>query len=146
MAVVQAAVPVQVLRVDGGLTRSGTLLQLQADTAGVTVQRGLLDATAAGAAALAAVGSGVWGSTLEIEEEFRRASGSNPSAMLSGARPRTRNGAASSSVRRLSDPSQKPGQDVLGPFDVLADELNGRERLAPGATDARAACAGRSNA
>jgi glycerol kinase len=68
VSVVQGVVPVQVLRVDGGLTRDPTLLQLQADAAGVTVQRGLLDATAAGAAALAAVGAGVWGSTLEIEE------------------------------------------------------------------------------
>ncbi len=70
VTVVQDAVPVQVLRVDGGLTRDNTLLQLQADTAGVTVQRGLLDATAAGAAALAAVGAGVWRSTLEIEDRI----------------------------------------------------------------------------
>jgi glycerol kinase len=68
VVVVQDAVPVQVLRVDGGLTRDPTLLQFQADAAGVTVQRGLLDATAAGAAALAAVGAGVWSSTLEIED------------------------------------------------------------------------------
>jgi glycerol kinase len=66
--VVQQTVPVQVLRVDGGLTRDSTLLQLQADTAGVTVQRGPVDATAAGAAALAAVGAGIWSSTLEIEQ------------------------------------------------------------------------------
>ena len=70
VSVIQDAVRVQVLRVDGGLTRDPTLLQLQADAAGVTVQRGLLDATAAGAAALAAVGAGVWSSTLEIEERI----------------------------------------------------------------------------
>jgi glycerol kinase len=68
VAVIQDIVPAEVLRVDGGLTRDPTLLQLQADAAGVTVQRGLLDATAAGAAALAAVGAGLWTSTLEIEE------------------------------------------------------------------------------
>jgi glycerol kinase len=68
MGAVQQTTPVQVLRVDGGLTRDATLLQLQADTAGVTVQRGPVDATAAGAAALAAVGAGLWGSTLEIEQ------------------------------------------------------------------------------
>jgi glycerol kinase len=68
VGVVQQTVPVQVLRVDGGLTRDPTLLALQADTAGVTVQRGTVDATAAGAAALAAVGAGVWSSTLEIEQ------------------------------------------------------------------------------
>ena len=60
------SVPVDVLRVDGGLTRDPTLLQLQADTAGVSVQRGAVDATVAGAAALAAVGAGIWDSTLEI--------------------------------------------------------------------------------
>jgi glycerol kinase len=68
--VVRESVPVDVLRVDGGLTRNPTLLQLQADFAGVTVQRCAVDATAAGAAALAAVGAGVWSSTLEIEERI----------------------------------------------------------------------------
>jgi len=65
---VRRTVPVEVLRVDGGLTRDPTLLQLQADTTGVPVQRGAVDATVAGAAALAAVGAGIWGSTLEIAE------------------------------------------------------------------------------
>jgi glycerol kinase len=68
VSVVRATVPVDVLRVDGGLTRDATLLQLQANAAGVAVQRGAVDATAAGAAALAAVGAGIWGSTLEIAE------------------------------------------------------------------------------
>jgi glycerol kinase len=63
---VRQSVPVKLLRVDGGLTRSDTLLRLQADRAGVAVQRGAVDATAAGAAALAAVGAGLWNSTLEI--------------------------------------------------------------------------------
>ena len=67
VTVIQETVPLEVLRVDGGLTRDPTLLQLQADTAGLAVQRGPVDATAAGAAALAAVGAGVWGSTLDIE-------------------------------------------------------------------------------
>ena len=58
--------PVDLLRVDGGLTRSGLLLQLQADAAGVPVERGAVDATVAGAAALAAVGAGLWASTTEI--------------------------------------------------------------------------------
>jgi glycerol kinase len=68
LAAVRESVPVEVLRVDGGLTRDPTLLQLQADTAGVTVQLGAVDATAAGAAALAAVGAGIWRSTAEIAE------------------------------------------------------------------------------
>ena len=66
--VVRQTVPVEVLRVDGGLTRDPTLLRLQADAAGVPVQRGAVDATVAGAAALAAVGAGVWDSTREIAE------------------------------------------------------------------------------
>jgi glycerol kinase len=70
VGVVRETVPVDVLRVDGGLTRDPTLLRLQADFAGVTVQRGAVDATAAGAAALAAVGAGVWPSTIEIAERI----------------------------------------------------------------------------
>jgi glycerol kinase len=60
--------PVDVLRVDGGLTRDPLLLQLQADAAGVPVERGAIDATATGAAALAAVGAGLWPSTRAIAE------------------------------------------------------------------------------
>jgi glycerol kinase len=59
---------VEALRVDGGLTRDPLLLQLQADAAGVPVERGAVDATAAGAAALAAVGAGVWESTRAIAD------------------------------------------------------------------------------
>jgi len=62
--------PVDALRVDGGLTRDDLLLQLQADSAGVPVQRGAVDATAAGSAALAAVGAGLWPGTAEIAERI----------------------------------------------------------------------------
>ena len=61
-------VAVERLRVDGGLTRDPLLLQLQADAAGVPVERGAVDATAAGAAALAAVGAGLWPSTVAIAD------------------------------------------------------------------------------
>jgi glycerol kinase len=57
-----------VLRVDGGLTRNHLLLQLQADAAGVPVERGAVDATVAGAAAVAAVGAGIWPDTAAIAE------------------------------------------------------------------------------
>jgi glycerol kinase len=67
---VRESVPVDVLRVDGGLTRDPTLMRMQADFAGVTVQRGAVDATVAGAAALAAVGAGLWPSTLAIEDHI----------------------------------------------------------------------------
>jgi glycerol kinase len=65
---VRQQAPVDVLRVDGGLTRDALLLQLQADAAGVPVERGAIDATAAGSAALAAVGAGLWPSTASIAE------------------------------------------------------------------------------
>jgi len=66
LAVVSQHASLDVLRVDGGLTRDPLLLQLQADTGGVPVQPGAVDATAAGSAALAAGGAGLWGSTAEI--------------------------------------------------------------------------------
>jgi glycerol kinase len=66
VAAVAAHAPVEVLRVDGGLTRDRLLLRLQADAAGVPVMRGAVDATAAGAAALGAVGAGVLPSTAAI--------------------------------------------------------------------------------
>jgi glycerol kinase len=62
----QAAV--ELLRVDGGLTRDALLLELQADFAQLVVERGAVDSTAAGAAALAAVGAGLWPSTEAIAE------------------------------------------------------------------------------
>jgi glycerol kinase len=70
VAAVSQQAPVDALRVDGGLTRDDLLLQLQADFAGVPVQRGEVDATAAGSAALAAVGAGLWSGTAEIAERI----------------------------------------------------------------------------
>jgi glycerol kinase len=63
---VRESVPVETLRVDGGLTNEPALLQMQADAIGVPVEQGLADATAAGAAALAAVGAGLLGSAADI--------------------------------------------------------------------------------
>jgi glycerol kinase len=70
LEVVRQSAPAELLRVDGGLTRDPTLLQLQADTAGVVVEQGPVDATALGAAALSAVGAGIWSSTLDIAERI----------------------------------------------------------------------------
>jgi glycerol kinase len=56
------AVPVRELRVDGGAAANDLLLQLQADVLGLPVLRAVrTEATAFGAAALAAVGAGLWG-------------------------------------------------------------------------------------
>lgn len=68
LAVVSQQAPPETLRVDGGLTRDPLLMQMQADAAGVPVEHGVVDATAAGAAALAAVGAGIWPSTETIAE------------------------------------------------------------------------------
>jgi glycerol kinase len=70
LAVVSQQVTPETLRVDGGLTQSELLMQMQADTAGVSVEHGVVDATAAGAAALAAVGAGIWPSVASIEERI----------------------------------------------------------------------------
>ncbi len=79
VAVVGEVVAVDVLRVDGGLTRDPTLLQLQADCAGIPVERGAIDATVAGAAALAAVGAGLWDSTAAIAERVPTGERTEPS-------------------------------------------------------------------
>jgi glycerol kinase len=68
IAAVRESVPVQALRVDGGLTNEPALLQMQADAIGVPVEQGLADATAAGSAALAAVGAGLLGSVADIAD------------------------------------------------------------------------------
>lgn len=59
VADVLAEIEAAELRVDGGLTRSDLLLQIQADVAGVPVRRTTAHATVRGAAALAAVGAGL---------------------------------------------------------------------------------------
>jgi glycerol kinase len=68
--VINEQTPAEVLRVDGGLTRDALLLQLQADFTGTPVERGAVDATATGAAALAAVGAGLWPGTAAIAERI----------------------------------------------------------------------------
>jgi glycerol kinase len=70
LAVIRESHPVDVLRVDGGLTRDPLLLQLQADFTGTPVERGAVDATATGAAALAAVGAGLWPGTAAIADRL----------------------------------------------------------------------------
>jgi glycerol kinase len=70
VAAMAESVGIDVLRVDGGLTRSDLMLALQADACGRPVVRGAVDATAAGSAALAAVGAGVLPSTAAIGERI----------------------------------------------------------------------------
>ncbi len=59
------------LRVDGGMTRNNTLLQMQADLLGVPVVRPTVtETTARGAAYLAGLASGVWRDTEEIAAQW----------------------------------------------------------------------------
>lgn len=59
------------LRVDGGAARNNLLMQLQANCLGVPVKRGKdLESTALGAAFLAGLGVGVWGSKEELRKVF----------------------------------------------------------------------------
>jgi glycerol kinase len=80
LSVVSDHTELEVLRVDGGLTRDALLLRLQADSSGIPVQRGAVDATAAGSAALAAVGAGIWSSTEEIGERIEAGEAIQPEA------------------------------------------------------------------
>jgi len=58
----------EVLRVDGGAAANDFLMQFQADLLGVEVERPkVLEITGLGAAFLAGLGVGMWGSTAEIE-------------------------------------------------------------------------------
>jgi glycerol kinase len=65
---IRETIDISELRVDGGLTNEPLMLELQADTIGVPVEAGGADATVAGAAALAAVGSGALESLHEAAE------------------------------------------------------------------------------
>ena len=68
VAAIRESVEVATLRVDGGVTNEPLMLQLQADAIGVPVEAAGADATVLGAAALAGVGAGVFGSLAEAAE------------------------------------------------------------------------------
>jgi glycerol kinase len=68
----EAGLSVPALQVDGGASANNLLCQLQSDQLGVPVQRPeVLETTALGAAFLAGLGTGVWGSTDELAETWR---------------------------------------------------------------------------
>ncbi len=66
VAEIRRELPVDALRVDGGLTNEPLLLELQAEAIGVPVEAASADATVAGVAGLAAVGAGLLGSIEDI--------------------------------------------------------------------------------
>jgi glycerol kinase len=67
-----SGIPLQTLRVDGGMVRNSFLMQFQADILGVTVQRPqVTETTALGAAYLAGLAAGFWHSQEEIAQQWR---------------------------------------------------------------------------
>jgi glycerol kinase len=67
-----SATPLVELRVDGGASAMDLLCQIQADQLGVTVQRPVdQETTALGAAYLAGLAEGVWGSVDEVSTQWR---------------------------------------------------------------------------
>lgn len=80
------------LRVDGGAAANDLLCQFQADVLGVDVVRpAVTETTVLGAAFLAGLGAGVWGSTDELEDAWRLDHRFTP-AMDSSTRQRLRGG------------------------------------------------------
>jgi glycerol kinase len=65
--------PPATLRADGGAAQNDVLLQAQADALGIPVERpAVLQASALGAAYLAGLATGVWASTSELAQAWRR--------------------------------------------------------------------------
>ena len=70
--VVELLPDVTTLRVDGGAASNDLLLQMQADTLSMPVERPeVLETTGLGAAFLAGIGTGVWSSTEELAQTWR---------------------------------------------------------------------------
>jgi glycerol kinase len=67
-----AAVPLRELRVDGGAAANNHLMQFQADVLGVPVVRPrIIETTALGAAYLAGLATGFWGSLADLERNWQ---------------------------------------------------------------------------
>ena len=63
--------PIPELRVDGGMVKNDTLMQMQADILGIPVVRPrITETTALGAAYLAGLGVGMWRDTDEIGHQW----------------------------------------------------------------------------
>jgi glycerol kinase len=74
-----AGIPVTELRVDGGASAMDLLCQFQADVLGVTVRRPVVtETTVLGAAYLAGIAAGVWGSPAELASAWREEAAFEP--------------------------------------------------------------------
>jgi glycerol kinase len=68
-----AGCPLQVLKVDGGMSNNNFLMQFQADVLGVDcVRPTVLETTALGAAFLAGLGVGIWSDTKAVQEAWKK--------------------------------------------------------------------------
>jgi glycerol kinase len=75
--------PIASLRVDGGMVANGWLMQFLADICGVVVERpGVAETTALGAALLAGVGAGLFGSLDEAAAQWRAEAAWRPAMAL----------------------------------------------------------------
>ena len=84
--VVELLPDVSTLRVDGGAAANDLLLQLQADTLAMPVERpAVLETTGLGAAFLAGIGTGVWSSTDELASTWRVDATFEPGTPAEGA-------------------------------------------------------------
>jgi glycerol kinase len=84
--VVELLPDVSTLRVDGGAAANELLLQLQADTLAMPVERpAVLETTGLGAAFLAGIGTGVWSSTDELASTWRVDATFEPGTPAEGA-------------------------------------------------------------
>lgn len=64
-----ALVPLEILKVDGGLSNADTAMQIQSDVLGIEVERpAMRETTALGAAFAAGLAAGIWKSTDELSE------------------------------------------------------------------------------
>jgi glycerol kinase len=99
VADIAGAEPVELMRVDGGLTNEPLLVQLQADALGLPLSVGRADATVLGAAMLAGVGAGIFAS---VEEAARRLPAGRVVRPLAGPEERSRRRARWSEFVRAS--------------------------------------------
>jgi glycerol kinase len=84
--VVELLPDVRTLRVDGGAAANDLLLQMQADTLAMPVERpAVLETTGLGAAFLAGIGTGVWSSTDELATTWRVDATFEPGTPAEGA-------------------------------------------------------------
>ncbi|MEU7891543.1 glycerol kinase GlpK [Nonomuraea sp. NPDC049152] len=98
--VVETMPEVAALKADGGASSNDLLMQFQADQLGIAVERPVVqETTALGAAFLAGLGSGVWGSTEELRKTWRLDRRFEPGERDDAAYERWRDAVSRSSTR-----------------------------------------------